>query len=305
MINIQLFTDGSKFYPGRKIPFYYNSNEEFLTEMGQLERLRIILVKNGTGIVRINDHRIALLPPTLFCINEKDLICLEQNAHIQAVSLYFHPEFINIDLNFDNIREKCDDMSLTTRQDSHLFKPFVFRSPEYIGELNIDSTASMRITELFESIKNEATQQVDWYWTCRARSYFLELLFFIERIFFTPDAKQGIKLSNTSNSVEEIVLYLHANYNNRITVDELCKRFNTNRTTLQKQFQMLTGMPIMTYLMKLRIKLAALMLKDTGILISEIVERLGFSDNAHFDKTFHKHTGYSPTEYRQHFTWLK
>jgi AraC family L-rhamnose operon regulatory protein RhaS len=305
VINIQLFTDGGKFYPDRKIPFYYNPIEEFLTETEYMERLRIIHIKSGTGIIKINHHRIVLIAPTLLCINEKDLIYLEQDANIRAVSLYFHPGFINVDLNFDNIRGKDNDISLTTRQDSHLFKPFVARSPEYYGELNIDSIASLRIAELFGVINNEAIQQIDWYWTCRARSYFLELLFFIERIFFAPDAMQGLKLSNTTSSAEKIILYLHAHYNNKITIDELCKCFNTNRTTLQKQFQILTGLPVMTYLMKLRIRLATLMLKDTGILISEIVERLGFNDNAHFDKVFRKQTGYSPTEYRQLFTWLK
>lgn len=305
MSKMQLFTDGGNFYPGRKIPFVYHPQETFSAEVGPVGRFRIIHIQNRTGIVKINQQRIAFLAPTLFCLNENDHISLDPNSDIQADSLYFHPEFVNADLNFENIRENDDDLSLTGRQDSHLFKPFIIRSPKYIGELTIDSVVSRRIAELYESIAHEITQQSDWYWTCRARSFFLELLFLIERIYSTPETMQSLKLSNALNSAEEIVLYLHRHYHHKLTIDRICKRFNTNRTTLQKQFQTLTGLPVMTYLIKLRIKLATLMLKDTGISISEISERLGFSDITHFNKVFHKQTGYSPTEYRQQFTWLK
>jgi len=298
------YIDGGKFYPERKIPIWYNSDEKFLTEMISNDRYRIILVENGTGILNINGQRIAFISPVLFCINEEDFIELEKGVNIVSKSFYIHPQFINDALTFENIRGMTDELTLTDRQDRCLFKPFIERNSDYVGQLNIEPAAAQRISRLLDSINQEINSQIDWYWPCRARSYFLELLLILERIYITPKSKEKISLSDSLDTIDEIILYLHTHYEHKITISKLCKLFNINRTTLQEEFQSVTGLPVITYLIKLRIKLSLLMLKDTEITIAEIIERTGFSDGAHFNKMFRKYTGYSPTEYRQQFTWL-
>jgi len=62
-----------------------------------------------------------------------------------------------------------------------------------------------------------------------------------------------------------------------------------------------TGMTIVAYLIQLRIKLAATMLRDTGLPVTEIHQRVGFNDDSHFRRTFRKYTGASPSEYRQRY----
>ena len=59
------------------------------------------------------------------------------------------------------------------------------------------------------------------------------------------------------------------------------------------------------YLIRLRLYLASKMLKETLLPVSEIIERVGFSDITHFGRMFKVHFGYSPTEYRSsHCTML-
>jgi AraC family L-rhamnose operon regulatory protein RhaS len=120
----------------------------------------------------------------------------------------------------------------------------------------------------------------------------------------SPEEKTVDIVNSSSETVNKIILYLNSNYANKITIPELCALFNTNKTTIQEQFQNATGQSILAYLISLRVKLATLMLKDTGLTIAEIVERLGFSDSAHFNKMFKKLTGYSPNHYRKQFTWI-
>ncbi len=60
----------------------------------------------------------------------------------------------------------------------------------------------------------------------------------------------------------------------------------------------------MTYLTQLRIRLAALMLRDTKLPISEVMWRVGFRDGTHFGRTFRKHTAQSPSEYREQYCWM-
>jgi AraC family L-rhamnose operon regulatory protein RhaS len=60
----------------------------------------------------------------------------------------------------------------------------------------------------------------------------------------------------------------------------------------------------MTYLMKLRLYIASQLLRDTTLPITEIYERVGFNDPAHFGRQFRKHYGTSPSEYRRQYNWL-
>ena len=69
------------------------------------------------------------------------------------------------------------------------------------------------------------------------------------------------------------------------------------------KFQKATGMTIISYLTKLRINVAALLLKDTFLPVSEVIDRVGFNDITHFGRMFKKYIGTSPTEYRQKYSW--
>jgi len=47
-----------------------------------------------------------------------------------------------------------------------------------------------------------------------------------------------------------------------------------------------------------------MLLRDTVLPVTEIMNRVGYQDSTHFWRTFRKHIGQSPSEYRQHFSWL-
>ena len=53
------------------------------------------------------------------------------------------------------------------------------------------------------------------------------------------------------------------------------------------------------YIILLRMNSALQLLKDNGVTIKEIAFELGFTDNAHFCKTFKKYYGITPGEYQR------
>ena len=115
------------------------------------------------------------------------------------------------------------------------------------------------------------------------------------------EQKKDICDEGVSGVVNDIITYLHTNYQNKITLNLLASKFNSNRTTLNELFCKATNLSIINYLINYRINLAIILLKDTLIPISEIVERVGFNDTAHFWRTFKKHTGLSPSKYRNKY----
>jgi AraC family L-rhamnose operon regulatory protein RhaS len=230
---------------------------------------------------------------------------LEQDLDLQAQSLYFHPNVINGAFTFEVVRGKGQNLVTTTdTQDLYCLRPFVQRGPKYSGEVRIGPGSAQRIADLFKAVSQELAMQRDEGWPCRSRSFFLEMLFMVERLFSAPKETEERALTRASGGVDDIILYLHTHYPRRITIKELTRTFHVNRTTLTERFREATGLPVITYLIQLRVRLAALMLRDTELSIAEILHRVGFNDHTHFGRTFRKHTGYSPSEYREHFCWM-
>jgi len=83
------------------------------------------------------------------------------------------------------------------------------------------------------------------------------------------------------------------------SITQLTNVFHINRTTLSNKFIEATGMSIIDYLVKLRIKVASMLLRDTHLSISEVGYRVGFNSNTYFLRTYRKYVGCTPFEYRK------
>ncbi len=294
----------SKWKPIYSMPIWYNPQEIFAPEFNTGTRFRLVLVERGTGILRFSERRKPFIAPALFCLNEREPVVLEQSLELEAQALYFHPHLANHQFNFENIRCNIEDLTPTQQRDWSWLRPFLYRDATHDGHLGIGPAIHLRISSLLDVTGQQIVEQEDAYWSCRSVSFLLELLLLLSRLLYTSKKVERDVPSNSlqdlDGEVDPIVLYLHTHYQKKITIAELSKRFHTNRTTLSERFRKATGMPIMAYLIQLRINLAATMLRDTGLLVTEIRQRVGFGDDSHFRRTFRKYMGTSPGEYRQH-----
>lgn len=304
---MELFIRARQFYfeTDERIPIHYVENEKFTEVSGLCDRMRFVVLHMGTGILRINDKKIAIVAPAILCINDREDIHLEESVGWEATGFYFHPQYINHNLTFEKVYGKRQALVSTDRQDVSLLDAFTERSGQYAGILNLDPLSLRSMIALLNSIHTEISEQSHSFWSCRARSYFLELLFMVASIYRSPEKKANAVLLDSSSLTDRIILYLNTHYGEKITLSDLCKRFNTNKTTLQEQFKKAMGQSVMSYLIALRVNLSALMLKDTRLAATEIADRLGFSDYAHFHRMFQKHIGHSPLQYRKQFTAMK
>ena len=64
-------------------------------------------------------------------------------------------------------------------------------------------------------------------------------------------------------------------------------------------FKKETGEGFAKYLTRIRMEEAKNLLRETGVPVSEICEKVGYNDRKHFTHTFHKLTGVNPAEYRK------
>lgn len=88
---------------------------------------------------------------------------------------------------------------------------------------------------------------------------------------------------------------------NPCDVEAWAKEIHYSRDHFTRVFREHTGETPYSYYQRRRLQRAAYALVHTSDHLSDIATRLGFSDSAHFTRTFHKKYGLSPMRYRQRF----
>lgn len=280
-----------------------HSEKELGLEQGAGEAFRLVLIESGSGILRIGKRRHTILSPSVYYLNDQDEPLLEQSLDLKGRTLYFHPNVINSSFrSFDYFRGEMKDLTISSSQDLGCLRPFLNRGDEFYGYLTVGPSTGRRIGLLMDSVNRQMTEQIGG-WPCRGRSYFLELLFLLERVYDSREQTGEVVLLEQSD-MDPVILYLHTHYKEKVTLEGLTKVFHINRTSLIERFYKATGQSIKEYLIQLRLRLASLMLRDTLLPISEIMDRVGFKDLTHFGRMFRRYAGITPSDYRQQFCWM-
>ena len=100
-------------------------------------------------------------------------------------------------------------------------------------------------------------------------------------------------------SVNAVINYIHANYEQPINLSTIAKYYNKNATSLSATFKKYTGTTVSNYIQQVRIKKAMELFDLTAMSVSDVAVAVGFQDFAYFSKVFKKQAGCSPKEYRE------
>lgn len=93
--------------------------------------------------------------------------------------------------------------------------------------------------------------------------------------------------------------YVEENYMKSVTIEEIGTKVGFSSNHFSTIFKKETGVTFLEYLSSVRMKHAKDLLKEGNMSIAVICEEVGYSDVKYFTKSFHKHTGLKPNEYRK------
>jgi AraC family L-rhamnose operon regulatory protein RhaS len=292
-------TKGITYYRDYMIPINYYEDLEKLISTNDSCCYRLVFIEEGMGSLVVNQDKVAILPFTCLCLNENDKIYDVDITGIRMQLLCILPSVINNRLTLEKINSN-EGLTTSDMQDRQFLLPFILPDKTYIYFKANYMDTGRRVKEILLTLKELLLVQNDS-WPCLTRSYLIELLFLVERThsFYKEDKKQ---MNNTVRfSSDDVLLYIHNNYRDKININNLVKLYNTNRTTLSKEFKKATGFSIISYILKTRIEVAAGMLRDTHMNVAVIVERVGFNNITHFNKVFKEYMKCLPNEYRKKY----
>jgi len=115
-------------------------------------------------------------------------------------------------------------------------------------------------------------------------------------LFFTA-LEEGTEKNSTVFLIED---YIGRNYQNEnLSVKDISEHVFLSSTYVCTVFKNETGRTLNQYLTEYRMEKAKKLLLDPRYKITDISAKVGYSDGNYFGKTFKKHTGLSPSEYRE------
>lgn len=297
MANSQYTTIGRNIYPGFEVKLFCEMNVTSLNNECMNERYRIVYIKEGYGIFRNGNNSQIVTSPSILCINEKDIVELYDTADILLDIMYFEPTCFERYVTFESLELWKNSLN----HDTWFFRAFFERTDSYLGACSTNFYLGKRMSQLIAMTDDLLTKQEDDFWPCRSRSYFLELLLMVNHIYSENEAHDNLILGKSNDEIDEVLSWLHIHYPEKITMETLTKQFHTNKTTLNQRFKASMGMTVIEYINNLRMQTACSLLKKTYLSVGEIMERSGYRDEAHFSRAFKKHSGCTPSVYRNQF----
>jgi transcriptional regulator GlxA family with amidase domain len=123
----------------------------------------------------------------------------------------------------------------------------------------------------------------------------------------TPRAWQAgfavvpLKTEHSDNAISSAQDWLHENFHRVFPVDAPARRVGMSLRNFVRRFKQATGDSPLIYLQKLRIAAAKRLLESDHRTMQEVSDAVGYQDVAFFRALFQRHTGVSPSAYREKF----
>lgn len=125
--------------------------------------------------------------------------------------------------------------------------------------------------------------------------YLIELIFFISK-------DKLIKSTSTSwysPFILNAINHIYNNYEESISVDNMCCSMNINKSYFCSKFKNETGTTFINFLNRYRIEKSKELLETTELSLFNIAISVGFQNQSYFCKTFKSFVNETPLEYRK------
>ncbi len=259
----------------------------------------LIILTKGKLEFKVGNETVIATAPAFLCFDELENPLLHSRSNARYTCVYFHPKFLNINMTFSLLRSKDYD-DIATAHDMFMLKPFI----DKVYVVPIAQTQVENIENIADYMLKELTEQRDWYWSCRGRSYFMEIIIALERMYGLVG--YGLNHQKSDNipiirnpKLRDAVLYIEGHYAENITLLDISSNAGLNRTTLTWLMKEELKCTAVEYLTKYRIALSKKQLAFTDVPIKDIANMVGFKTVQHFSRVFKKITGTTPAEFRK------
>ncbi len=217
-------------------------------------------------------------PSSVYCVNKglfEAFSALIEQGNEERVIHY-------IQKTTDEVK-KHKDTKINVIKD--IYYRFLFVLGQFAGNLQPLGEHSDKEDTLWEHIsKIEFLGELEGYVISKIRGYFKVIQDQQDNKFFA-----GI-----------IMQYIHANYSNPfLSINDISENTSRSQAYICAVFKEETGKTINQYITEYRITKAKVLFKNREMKVLDIAKQVGYNEADYFAKVFKKHTGISPSKFRE------
>ncbi len=177
------------------------------------------------------------------------------------------------------------------------------RGLRYIGNILTDAAECFRIGTSPLEPRPGAKVGAEQILRCTLESFLITLIQQRE-----DDAYAGRLLFTSRDELErclaeDISIYIKERVRERISLDDISAHFHFGKSHICHIFKAKTGVPVIKYLITMKLECAKEMLRGGSLSVGEVAESLSFESSQYFSKLFKRHVGISPGEYARRHKW--
>lgn len=146
-------------------------------------------------------------------------------------------------------------------------------------------------------LRRELLLLVDSFGHCEVNSYMLLGRLYLTLSHMMPKQHAGGPMSQ--DYVNRALDFIHNNFGYEIGVAEIARTVGIDRTYLYRIFRQQVGQSPKKYLTAFRLRMAAGMLVETDLTVTEVALSCGFKEVSLFDRQFGAAYGCQPLQYRR------
>lgn len=189
------------------------------------------------------------------------------------------------------------------KHDSGIYK-YVYKMTDNIKEAAADAADDL-VKQIYENTVKYIFDKEEWMDLYLSESALLSEAedgcgeeFFAESIIRLFNEYSSLSLRVTDDRLNEAIQYILNNPENDLRLKIISEKLHMNSTYLSTVFTAQAEIRFVDYIIAVKLKRAAFLLKTVSLKVTEIAERLGYKDMGYFSKIFKKQYGMTPTEYR-------
>ena len=255
--------------PDKQIPLHSQSSWE----------LSCIITGQGTRLLSdvsesFEEGEVVMIPPGVQHCWYFNKDKTDKDGNIENITIFFSGDFLN------NVSFCFPEFSEPIRHISSLGNATIF-----------SDESRARIYSLMLRMRDESVER--------------RVLTFVEILLVISEDKTGRVIVNSKpRSKSEVRMsqirgYVNCNFAREISIDEISAHVGMNKSSFCTFIRNETGQTFTNYVNSVRLSLAANLLKDSDLHISEIGASVGLTDTPYFCRIFKKKYGLTPTEYRK------
>jgi transcriptional regulator GlxA family with amidase domain len=111
---------------------------------------------------------------------------------------------------------------------------------------------------------------------------------------------QGQK-DHDDEQIKKAQEFIEANFQEKMTVDQIASRFAIGRRNLERRFKKATSNTVVEYIQRVKMEAAKINLESSRENVNEVMYKVGYTDTKAFRNTFKRITGLSPLQYRTRY----